>query len=361
LEGFTGNTFFSGANIASIFALTYALLQIPYGNMIDKIGLRRTMIGLSFLMGTGFFLCCLSHSLISFAIGRWITALGCAGAFISMVKVTEVEFGSAAIAKIVGALVAFALLLGLLFLKFASPFMVGDNIWRIMYGIKGILAISIFICFQFFIKNKTVQTTEEKTQAISFMEFVGIIRKNFYILSLLLFCLIFFMIFYGTNETPFIAVIYEKLGITKNNTYSVLLFGFLAGFLTLPSVAKIIGEIKTCFIMSLTLMGLSVGMLCYPNKILAYLFALIAGYSNGLQMTVVEMTTADLPDSVTGKSSGLMNVLFVGGVFLAQQILFYLVPRVHTGENTLFIFTAICALCSALIMVLIAALKAKRV
>ena len=361
LEGFYGTTFFSGAKIASNFALVYAALQIPYGNMIDKIGLKKTMIILSLFMGSGFLVCAASHSLLTFGIGRIITALGCAGAFIAMVKATEIEFGNDSIAKVVGVLVAVALSLGLLFIKFGSPMLAnGDNRWRIMYGIKGVLSLLIFFYFQFFSKNKAFEPSTVIKKQISFLEFFGMIVKNSYILAILLFSLLFFMIFYGINETTFIAVVYEKLGITKNNTYSVLLFGYLIGFLTVPSVAKSVGEIKTCISMSLVLIALSAGMFFYPSKILAYIFALIVGYSNGLQMTAVEMATTDLPNLVKGKSTGLMNVLFVGGVFLAQNILFYLVPKLSMKENTIFIFTATCALLSIFTLFAIGILGKKK-
>ncbi|SVA84420.1 uncharacterized protein METZ01_LOCUS137274, partial [marine metagenome] len=67
--------------IASAFFLSYALMQIPTGLMLDRFGPRIIMSGLFLLTVVGTLLFALSPSGTAMLIARILMGIGCAGVF----------------------------------------------------------------------------------------------------------------------------------------------------------------------------------------------------------------------------------------------------------------------------------------
>jgi MFS family permease len=346
------SNFFSIANLTSITGLIYACLQIPYGIVIDIIGINRMVTILSGTMSLGLGICALSTTNVMFGIGRIITFLGCGGAFISAVKTLSNDIGSEKTGNVIGFVVAGSLCVSIGFIKYIAPTIIEFNdSWRYLYGILTLLVGSIFLFF-FNTKKKTNITDQQMVkEKVSFKECILSIKESPKMLTIILYTFFFFMIFYSINETPFMANFLNKtLGLATESSYSLLLLGFLLGFFTTPMVAKKVGKIKYCFLFQGVLIALAAFMIMNPSAMLAYCFLTLVGYSNGLQMVIVMMASNEIPKKYMGMLSGIMNCLFLGGAIVPQQLFRYLIPKVAMGEVLIFYFVIFIALLSTGLM-----------
>jgi predicted MFS family arabinose efflux permease len=339
------NYFFFSGNIASFFGLIYAMIQIPYGIAIDSFGINKTVLVLTGLMTIGLFICTFSISTKMFALGRLITLLGCGGAFISTIKTINNDLGQDKVKSITGSLIAISVGSSMIFIKFVSTYM-NNNTWRYFYGAQGIFLLLIFIYFLILNRNNN-EISNTNNKSVSIIDCIKIINNNKVLKLVALFSLFFLMIFYCINETSFMSnFLLEKLNFSSDNTFSLLLAGFFGGFFTTPMVVNKTGAVNYIYFLISILIILSILMLTIPNAIIAAVFLFIVGYSNGMQMILIDIASKIMPKNYVGILASIMNVLFVGGSFIPQRILFFVIPKIKIGSEIIFygvIF--ICLLC----------------
>lgn len=75
------------SSLGALYLYAYSLLQIPLGILIDKIGVRRTVIGSIVLCATGTFVLAWAESLMLVQLSRLLVGAGSACAFISALKI----------------------------------------------------------------------------------------------------------------------------------------------------------------------------------------------------------------------------------------------------------------------------------
>jgi MFS family permease len=349
---------FSIVNITSAFGFIYACLQIPYGITIDLIGINRMVTILTGIMTTGLLICTLSTTDFMFALGRIITVFGCGGAFISAVKTQNYELGQAKTSQVMGILVSVSLSFGIFFIKYLVPSMNQiQNGWRYLYGIKTMVLALVFLYFFNLQKKKIIKEEQTEKELISFKECIISMKNNPRMLLLVAFAFVFFMIFYSVNETPFMANYLElTLGIIKQNTYSILLMGFLFGFLTTPFAVSFLGNLTFCYTANILLMILSVIMLKFPSLYIAYIFLFLVGYSNGLQMVILGLASLEIEKKYMGMLIGIFNGLFLAGSILPQQFFIHTIKNIM-DTRSMFVFIIGISIVSSFIMKLYNNLK----
>jgi MFS family permease len=328
--------FFRGDNISSIFALIYALLQIPYGLLMDKYGFNLVIKYLTIFMTLGFWLTAWSPNSMIFAFGRFLTIMGAAGAFIGTVKIMTEDYGPVQSKSIVGKIIATTVLGSLCFVKLVIPMILNnEGSWRYFYGIKGALMTIVTIYFWCFNKNKiSDQPTNKKIDLWNGLKIITTNKKMIYLMVLSLF---FFMIYYSIAETQYMTNLLEQtVNLSFTNTSSLLLAGYFLGFLTTSMVYKSMGHLKLIGVMALILTIFSTIMLIKPSLIVAIIFLIFIGYSNGFQIVVLDMASKEIDPQYTATVAAFLNVLFVGGAFIPQQILFKIIPKITIGSWVLF-------------------------
>lgn len=346
------NNIFSIVNITSYFGFIYSCLQIPYGIIIDLIGINRMVTILSGIMTTGLLICTLSTTDFMFFIGRIITVFGCGGAFISAVKTQNYELGQEKTSQVIGMLIASVLSLGIFFIKNIIPKMkiINDG-WRYFYGIKTILVSIVFIYFFYLQKKTHIPEGQTTREIVSFKECFSSMITNPKMMILVGFTFFFFMIFYAINETPFMAnYLYTTLNINQENVYSILLGGFLGGFLTTPFFVKYLGNLNYTYILNILLMVLASIMMIFPSAFMAYIFLILVGYSNGLQMVIVGLASLEIEKKYMGMLTGIFNCLFLAGSILPQQAFRIIIGNNVTKAKYMFPFVIIIAALSIFLM-----------
>ena len=329
---------FSIANITSMTGFIYALLQIPYGIIIDIIGINRMLTLLSGTMTVGLTISALSTSAAMFGLGRIITIFGCGGAFISAVKTVSTDMGPDRAGGVIGMVVSLALCIGIAFIQWAAPAMMTiDNSWRYFYLIKAAVAATVFIYF-FSLRKKNNLTQNQMTkEKISFKECLSAMGQSSKMLIIIAYTLIFFMIYYSIAETQFLADYLEhSVGMATKNTFSYLLVGFLSGFFTTPFISQRIGKLKYSVGLNVLLLSFAGLMLKIASPLLAFIFLFLVGFSNGLQMVIVIMSSYELPKKYMGILTGFMNSLFLGGSIIPQQVFRYTIPKISIGAQLIY-------------------------
>jgi MFS family permease len=333
----------------------YALLQIPYGILIDVIGINRMLTLLSGTMTVGLITSALSNSAAMFGIGRIITIFGCGGAFISAVKTISTDMGSDKTGGVIGTVVALALCIGIAFIQWAAPIMMTiDNSWRYFYFIKAAIAATVFLYF-FNLRKKThITQNQMEKEKISFKECLGVMAKSPKMIIIILYTLIFFMIYYSIAETQFLADYLEtSLNILTKNTFSVLLVGFLLGFFTTPFISERVGKIKYSLALNGLLLVFGALMLTIPSTLIAFTFLSLVGFSNGLQMVIVIMASYELPKKYMGILTGFMNSLFLGGAIIPQQAFRYIIPKIAMGAQLIYYAVMAIAVISIILLMIL--------
>jgi MFS family permease len=140
-------------NIAASYYYAYMILQIPIGLIADSWGVRKVSI-----MGL---LCCVAGSLVlSFAhgfwlaeLGRFITGLGAAGAFICGVKLITIWFPARLFAPLVGLFIMLGILGGV-----GGHQPLADLIhafgWRASLHLAAVIGFVLIVLYLIFLKDK---------------------------------------------------------------------------------------------------------------------------------------------------------------------------------------------------------------
>lgn len=89
-------------NFAACYYYAYSLMQIPIGTMLDRFGPRYLMMTAVALAGLGTGLVAMSHGYTLACVGRFVTGIGAAAAFISCFKIISLYFRAERFALIAG-------------------------------------------------------------------------------------------------------------------------------------------------------------------------------------------------------------------------------------------------------------------
>ncbi|MGD9153737.1 MAG: MFS transporter [Gammaproteobacteria bacterium] len=137
------------------YYLTYGLLQIPVGILVDKYGARLLLTIFSFVCALGVFVFCFAHGLATGIIGRFLMGAGSAFAFICLLNLTLNWFPQ----KIMGFIFGLAQFLGAIGPTIAGAplvillYKMHDN-WRLVFFLIGLVGILLAILIGIFVRNK---------------------------------------------------------------------------------------------------------------------------------------------------------------------------------------------------------------
>lgn len=137
------------------YYLTYGLLQIPVGILVDKYGARVLLTIFSFVCTLGVFVFCFANGLITGIIGRFLMGAGSAFAFICLLNLTLNWFPQ----KFMGFIFGLAQFLGAIGPTIAGAplvillYKMHDN-WRLVFFIIGLAGILLSIFIGIFVRNK---------------------------------------------------------------------------------------------------------------------------------------------------------------------------------------------------------------
>ena len=223
--------------MSSMYFFPYALAQIPVGVMLDRIGIKRTVLYLSIIACVGTLLFSTSNSIYALGLGRALVGFGMGGYYISSLKAIAVWFRPGRFATLTGMLTSVGNIGSLVA---TSPlallsFTLG---WRGAFFIVFGFMLFFTVMAWFVVKDKEDECHKSSSSISSDLRMIFTGRK-FLVLTLIpLFVYGFFISFQGLWGGPFIMDVY---GASKSEAATSLLFIGL-GFMLLGPVAGFISD-----------------------------------------------------------------------------------------------------------------------
>ena len=348
------------AKYTSLFFLTYALLQIPVGLLLDRFGVRLLLpIGLFItLISTIFHWFASDPTVLGFA--RLFTGIGCSVAYVSAVFIASNLFKRQYIALCI-ALVEIVSTVGAIL---AGNFLTNSDQF---YGWNAVNLISIsfiFIIFILVVKfiffEKELFKKSYESHNISFLKNIIdclSLLKNKLVVSILIYCFLTWLIIMTFAGFWIKSYFIKTHGFSVNQSLwlsQIYWFSFLFVSLFIGNYAK---NIKSC---SRTLVVLSImntvsllyfimpWLSTYP--VLCMIFILSGAATSGV-VVALSMLVFLVPKEIKGSAIALANTFIVLGAYLGQVLFGYfssdkriidlslvLHPQMLTDYSAIFLF-----------------------
>lgn len=147
--------------LAGSYFLAYVLLQIPAGFLLDRIGPKKTTTLAILICAAGGFLFAASTSLTTAIIGRFLTGVGAAFAFVNSMKLIANWFPARQFAFLSGLMMTVAMLGAVAGQAPLAQFIKWLD-WRMAMDIIGGIGVVLALFFWFTVEDKPVEHTIER-------------------------------------------------------------------------------------------------------------------------------------------------------------------------------------------------------
>ena len=151
------------AFLASVFYIAYGTMQVPVGGVVDKIGIRLTLLSATIICALSAFLFASTHSYALALVARFCMGFGGAFAFLCLLIITLERFPQKYFALFVG-LGQFIGTLGALLAGGPLATVISEyNInWRLVFMCIGGFGIFLFLLTLAFVRNTVRQRQKQK-------------------------------------------------------------------------------------------------------------------------------------------------------------------------------------------------------
>lgn len=306
----------------SLFLAGYAIAQLMWGPISDKVGKPKTIIiGLS-IFTTSSLAIFFTDSVIAFIILRLIQAIGVCAAAVSWQALVIEKYPSSETNKV------FASIMPLVALSPALAPLLGVYLldhfgWRSIFITLAIISV-LLILYTFTIKEekKIEETVQAETKSISYFE---ILKSKKYVGNVLIYALCSAAFFAWLTGSPFFL---KEMGYNESEigfsfvpqTIAFLVGGF--GYRTLSS--RVNGDVLMPFFIALFVIAISslTALAVFTTPTLTTLlipFCLMA-FVNGASYPIVVSEALKLYPNNSGKAAALQNTIQLGMCFIASSI-----------------------------------------
>ncbi|MDM1457627.1 Bcr/CflA family multidrug efflux MFS transporter [Myroides odoratimimus] len=306
----------------SLFLAGYAIAQLMWGPISDKVGKPKTIIiGLSIFTISSlaiFF----TDSVIAFIVLRLIQAIGVCAAAVSWQALVIEKYPSSETNKV------FASIMPLVALSPALAPLLGVYLldhfgWRSIFITLAIISV-LLILYTFTIKEekKVEETVQVEAKSISYFE---ILKSKKYVGNVLIYALCSAAFFAWLTGSPFFL---KEMGYNESEigfsfvpqTIAFLVGGF--GYRTLSS--RVNGDVLMPFFIALFVIAISslTALTVFTTPTLTTLlipFCLMA-FVNGASYPIVVSEALKLYPNNSGKAAALQNTIQLGMCFIASSI-----------------------------------------
>ncbi len=306
--------------MSSAYFLSYALVQIPVGILLDRIGVRKTIGSLGIIAVIGNFTFALGPTLEIVTLGRVLVGAGVGGFYVSSLKALSVWYDSGKFATLAGLLTAIGNLGA--FVASSPLAIVSVNIgWRSAFTVIGI-GMSIFIALVWVSLRKerhVVNTSEKSAKG----DLRGIFTNRYFLIVMMIPFLTYgaYISFQGLWAGPYLASVYSMDTVTVGFFLTFISIGFiistpLGGYLS----DKVLKRRKPVLLMGLVLslvFWISLvlfGAILTPITLSLLLF--LIGFSTGFTYVLMVMSKEMFPSDISGTAMASLNQFyFIGGGF----------------------------------------------
>lgn len=328
-----------GLLAACMFA-SYALAQLPLGVALDTLGPRRMQTGLMLVAAAGFALFALANGLTMFMLARVLIGIGISAGLMAIIKANSQWFPAAKVAGMTGFAMAIASLGSVLTtapVEWALPFLGWRGVFWVLCGIA--LAVSAWIFFSVAEKPGRVARRSLREELAVMGSILGSARFWRYgpfppMLSVLTFA------YMGLWAGPWLRDVAGFDGATR----AQVLLGFTVASLVASAVighatSRSVAAGRSGFFVPLLCVGFviagQVGLALQPTSfaVVLGLWLLVAFFSSGGTAGYIAVGQL-FPPEQTGRVSTACNTLTLGGAFLLQSAIGWILdlfPRTAAG------------------------------
>jgi predicted MFS family arabinose efflux permease len=344
--------------MSSMYFFPYAIAQIPVGIMLDRIGVRKTIVILSSIACIGSLIFSLSPSLELVSLGRAMIGFGVGGYYVSGYKAISIWFDQRKFATLTGTFTSLGNL-GAIFATFPLAIITLYIGWRYSFLLITIIMIILTVLAWISIEEYKSKEFYSERNIISDLKIV-FSHREFLLLSIIPFLAYGLTLsFQGLWGGPFLADVYNM----DKSTVGFLLLFISIGFIISSSLSGYISDkirkrkpnlifgvtINAIIWITLSIFGNKLNILLIA--ILLFLLGFSYGFFNVYMVISKELFTSDI--SGTGIASlNLFN--FIGAGFFQYVMGIIISERNFSSYQNYFIIASI-----LMLIAIIPALKIK--
>lgn len=319
------------AALGAYYLYAYAFMQIPLGFIVDRIGVKRTVLISLFLCIAGTLWLTQSSSIFETKLSRILVGAGSACAFMSALKWASDHFQASKRAFLMGATLTMGTL-GALGAAHPLVYTVEHYGWKNAVIFSGFIGIGLFLIILFFLQNSRMHEKPKKDAHAGYNS--GDFLKTFKAIATNKTIIIYALLTVGVY-TPLavladlwgVSFSMEKFGLTRSDAASsnmLMYIGLAIGCLCLPPLAQrfhiLTRSIQIC---CAGLLVLFLMILCLPWIPLSGLNMLyfIIGVLCGAEMICFTGVVRNATPQTSGLLIGFVNTLNMGGCAVFQQMI----------------------------------------
>jgi predicted MFS family arabinose efflux permease len=304
--------------MTSLFFATFAIVQIPLGVALDRWGPRWVTPGLMFVGVAGSLLFSVATSFPALALGRALIGVGMAGVLMGSLKIFSQWFSAQRFATVSGMLVGIGSLGAL---SAATPLAWLNNVtgWRTVFVIGAVATGAIALAILLWTRNTPPDVAW--TGGVAGGGRTGDVFKDlrFWRMAPLTFFLAGGILsFQGLWGGPYLFDTLALNDIAAGNVLLVLGMGATVGYTLSGWLADRFGMPRVIIVVSAIFALSQIGLALRPPLALVTLLYILFGLSGSFNVMLLAQTRQIFPLSMTGKAVTAVNLFAIGGTFVLQ-------------------------------------------
>lgn len=314
------------STFGAYYLYAYSLFQIPLGALVDRVGIRRMVLGSIALCMGGAFLFASTHSFYGAQFSRALIGLGSAAAFMGALKIAADYFPDGKRGLLMGVTLSLGTV-GALTAGKPLVLLLEEIGWRDTVSFTAFLGAPLLLMSVFLLPAQQKKTRKNNEADGSFKERLVSILKNRMVMLYTLLAIGLYTPLSALADLWGTAFLMQKYDLSQGDaaqTSMMMYLGMAAGSLILPWFCEkyhILNRgIQACGFSLLVLMAVVLYAPAFNILIVTFLL-LGLGFFCGAEMMCFTGAVAYTTPSTSGLTLGMVNTLNMLGGALLQQLI----------------------------------------
>jgi predicted MFS family arabinose efflux permease len=304
--------------MTSLFFATFAVVQLPLGLGLDRLGPRRVVPALMLVGAAGSLLFAASHDFATLAAGRALIGVGMAGILMGALKAFSQWFAPVRYPVVSGLLIGLGSA-GALLAATPLAWLNSTIGWRMVFGIGAVLILLAAAAIIFGTRDTPPGVAWPGRAADLRALRVIFADIRFWRMALLVvFTNGTLLAFQGLWVGPYLTDLYNVDALTRGNVLLVLSVGVTIGFLLSGWLSARIGLTNLVVIGSTVFVVTQVVLALQPPLPIVAITGAIFGVSGGFTIMLLAQPRLVFPMTMTGQATTAVNLFAIGGAALVQ-------------------------------------------
>lgn len=337
--------------MSSTYFFPYAIAQLPVGILLDRIGVRKTVVSLAAVACLGSLIFATGDSILILSVGRSLVGFGVGGFYVSALKAIAIWFGPRRFATLAGLLTSLGNVGGIVATSPLALLTMATS-WRGAFLIITAFMILFTAIAWFAIPKDEGESFRSGSSVTADLREI-FSNRSFLLLSIIPFFVYgFFISFQGLWGGPFLMDVY---GMDKASAGFFLMFIAIGFTIAGPTG----GFISDRFLMRrkpVMVSGIAIGLAFWSimaflgGSMSPYLIAssyFLLGFSFGLSNIYMTISKEMFDSRISGAAMAAINLFNFMGAGFFQYFMGFLLEALESGARTFPAYQAIFFICVA--------------